>query len=128
MNYSTIMEEREAVAVATLFVAYTLIECVTKDRAYTFQNLDAGNNIFHFSKHAIYQLTQRAKYLINGSSSLRPSSEREHYTSYQRNGIFKDSNTQRLDKILRDPSTRLLFREQSRDILRGEPGILPRRG
>ncbi|KAH7265737.1 regulator of G protein signaling domain-containing protein [Fusarium redolens] len=63
MNYSTIMEEREAVAVATLFVAYNLI------------------------KHAIYQLTQRAKDLINGSSSLRPSPEREHYTSYQRNEI-----------------------------------------
>ncbi|KAF6527811.1 hypothetical protein HZS61_008113 [Fusarium oxysporum f. sp. conglutinans] len=115
MNYSTIMEEREAVAVATIFMAYNLIESVTKDRAYTFQNPDAGNNIFHFSKHAIYQLTQRAKDLINGSSSPRRSPEREHYTSYQRKGIFKDSNTQRLDKILRDPSVRLLFREQSRD-------------
>ncbi|KAK2666924.1 DEP domain [Fusarium oxysporum f. sp. vasinfectum] len=92
MNYSTIMEEREAVAVATLFMAYNLID-----------------------KHAIYQLTQRAKDLINGSSSPRRSPEREHYTSYQRKGIFKDSNTQRLDKILRDPSVRLLFREQSRD-------------
>ncbi|KAF5720215.1 hypothetical protein FMUND_4314 [Fusarium mundagurra] len=115
MNYSTIMEEREAVAVATLFMAYNLIESVTKDRAYTFQNPDAGNNIFHFSKHAIYQLTQRAKDLINGSSSPRRSPEREHYTSYQRKSIFKDSNTQRLDKILRDPSVRLVFREQSRD-------------
>ncbi|KAF4332673.1 hypothetical protein FBEOM_13526 [Fusarium beomiforme] len=99
MNYTTIIEEH----------------CVTKDRAYTFQNPAARNNIFYFSKHAFYHLTQRAKRLINGSSSPRRSPEREHYTSYQRNGIFMDSNTQRLDKILTDPSVRLLFREQSRD-------------
>jgi hypothetical protein len=99
----------------TPFLVVNLIESATKDKAYTFQDPDAGNNIFHFSKHAIYQLTQRAKELINGSNSPRRSSEREHYTSFQRNGIFKDSNTQRLDKILRDPSVRLLFREQSRD-------------
>ncbi|QKD62265.2 regulator of G protein signaling domain-containing protein [Fusarium oxysporum Fo47] len=115
MNYTTIMEEREAVAVATRFMDYNLIDRVTKDRAYTFQNPAAGNNIFHFSKHAFYQLTQRSKRLINGSSSPRQSPEREHYTSYQRNSIFMDSNTQRLDKILTDPSVRLLFREQSRD-------------
>ncbi|KAG7428023.1 Developmental regulator flbA [Fusarium oxysporum f. sp. raphani] len=115
MNYTTIMEEREAVAVATRFMDYNLIDRVTKDRAYTFQNSAAGNNIFHFSKHAFYQLTQRSKRLINGSSSPRQSLEREHYTSYQRNSIFMDSNTQRLDKILTDPSVRLLFREQSRD-------------
>ncbi|SCO92331.1 related to developmental regulator flbA [Fusarium oxysporum] len=115
MNYTTIMEEREAVAVATRFMDYNLIDRVTKDRAYTFQNSAAGNNIFHFSKHAFYQLTQRSKRLINGSSSPRQSPEREHYTSYQRNSIFMDSNTQRLDKILTDPSVRLLFREQSRD-------------
>ncbi|KAL5592602.1 hypothetical protein FOBRF1_013628 [Fusarium oxysporum] len=115
MNYTTIMEEREAVAIATLFMDYNLIDCVTKDRAYTFQNPAAGNNIFHFSKHAFYQLTQRSKRPINGSSSPRRSPEREHYTSYQRNDIFMDSNTQRLDKILTDPSVRLLFREQSRD-------------
>ncbi|KAH7464131.1 hypothetical protein FOMA001_g17785 [Fusarium oxysporum f. sp. matthiolae] len=115
MNYTTIMEEREAVAIATLFMDYNLIDCVTKDRAYTFQNPAAGNNIFHFSKHAFYQLTQRAKRPINGSSSPRRSPEREHYTSYQRNDIFIDSNTQRLDKIMTDPSVRLLFREQSRD-------------
>ncbi|RYC84009.1 Developmental regulator flbA [Fusarium oxysporum f. sp. narcissi] len=115
MNYTTIMEEREAVAVATRFMDYNLIDRVTKDRAYTFENPAAGNNIFHFSKHAFYQLTQRSKRLINGSSSPRQSPEREHYTSYQRNSIFMDSNTQRLDKILTDPSVRLLFREQSRD-------------
>ncbi|KAI8401367.1 hypothetical protein FOFC_18236 [Fusarium oxysporum] len=115
LNYTTIMEEREAVAVATLFMDYNLIVCVTKDRAYTFQNPAAGNNIFHLSKHAFYQLTQRAKGLTNGSSSPRQFPEREHFTSYQRNGIFKDSNTQRLDKILTDPSVRLLFREKSRE-------------
>ncbi|EWZ27953.1 hypothetical protein FOZG_18339 [Fusarium oxysporum Fo47] len=115
MNYSTIMEEHEAVAVATLFTAYNLIECAAKDRAYTSQNPDPGNNIFQPSKRAIYQLTQQGKDLINGSRPRRRSSEREGSAGSQRNGIFKDSNTQRLDKILKDPSVRLLFREQSRD-------------
>ncbi|KAM6508429.1 hypothetical protein FALCPG4_018290 [Fusarium falciforme] len=109
------MEEREAVAVATLFADYDLIECVAEDGAYTSQNPDPGNNIFQPSKRFIYQLTQRGKDLINGSITRRWSSEREGSTGSQRNGIAKDSNTQRLDKILNDPSVRLLFREQSRD-------------
>ncbi|WAO84728.1 hypothetical protein NCS54_00195100 [Fusarium falciforme] len=115
MNYSTIMEEREAVAVATLFADYDLIEYVAEDGAYTSQNPDPGNNIFQPSKCSIYQLTQRGKDLINGPTTRRQSSEREGSTGSQWNGIAKDSNTQRLDKILNDPSVRLLFREQSRD-------------
>ncbi|KAJ4203487.1 hypothetical protein NW757_014847, partial [Fusarium falciforme] len=59
MNYSTIMEEREAVAVATLFADYDLIEYVAEDGAYTSQNPGPGNNIFQPSKCSIYQLTQR---------------------------------------------------------------------
>ncbi|KAJ4169230.1 hypothetical protein NW754_001316 [Fusarium falciforme] len=107
------MDEREAVAVATLFADYDLIACVAEDGAYTSQNPDPGDNIFQPSKRAIYQLTQRGKDLINGSRSRRRSSEREGSAGSQRNGIAKDSNTQRLDKILKDPSVRLLFRERS---------------
>ncbi|KAJ9419223.1 hypothetical protein FOXG_16355 [Fusarium oxysporum f. sp. lycopersici 4287] len=115
MNYSTIMEEREAVAVATLFVAYNLIECIAEDGTYTSQNPSPGNNVFQPRKRAIYQLTQQAKDLINGSRPPTRSSERGGSAGFQRNGIFKDSNTQRLDKILKDPSVRLLFCEHCRD-------------
>ncbi|KAK2675650.1 RGS domain [Fusarium oxysporum f. sp. vasinfectum] len=95
MDCSTIVDKRETVEVATLFVEYELMEPVAQDRAYMSQN--PGCNLFQPTKYAIYQLSQRG-----GAAS-------------QRNGITRDSNTQRLDKILNDPALRLLFREQLRD-------------
>ncbi|KAH8755978.1 regulator of G protein signaling domain-containing protein [Diaporthe sp. PMI_573] len=113
MDCSTIVDRRETVEIATLFLEYDLMEPVAQDRAYMSQN--PGCNVFQPTKYAIYQISQRGKDLINGSGWRGRASESEGCAASQRNGITRDSNTQRLDKILNDPALRLLFRENLRD-------------
>ncbi|KAM5349345.1 hypothetical protein ACJ41O_005850 [Fusarium nematophilum] len=113
MNCSTIVDKRETVEVACLFVEFELMEPVAQDRAYMSQNL--GYNVFQPTKYAIYQISQQGKDLIDGSGSTGRASESEGGAVSQRNGITRDSNTQKLDKILNDPALRLLFRENLRD-------------
>ncbi|QPC79567.1 hypothetical protein HYE68_010319 [Fusarium pseudograminearum] len=113
MDCSTIVDKRETVEVATLFVEFELMEPVAQDRAYMAQN--PGCNLFQPTKYAIYQLSQRGKDIVSGAASRGRASESEGGATSQRNGITRDSNTQRLDKILNDPALRLLFREQLRD-------------
>ncbi|KAH7132751.1 regulator of G protein signaling domain-containing protein [Dactylonectria macrodidyma] len=113
MDCSTMIDKRETVEVATLFVEYDLMEPVAQDRAYMSQN--PGCNLFQPTKYAIYQISQRGKDLINGSGWRGRESESEGGAASQRNSIIRDSNTQRLDKILNDPALRLLFRENLRD-------------
>ncbi|OAA77014.1 developmental regulator flbA [Akanthomyces lecanii RCEF 1005] len=113
MDCSTIIDRRETAEVAGLFVEYGLVEALSQDRAYLSQN--PGSAAFQPTKHAIYQVTQRGKDILSGSGSRGRASESEAGTGSQRNGITRDSNTQRLDKILNDPALRLLFRENLRD-------------
>ncbi|KAK7427437.1 hypothetical protein QQZ08_006043 [Neonectria magnoliae] len=113
MDCSTIVDRRETIEIATLFVEFDLMEVVAQDRAYMSQN--PGCNVFQPTKYALYQLSQRGKDLINGTGSRGRASESEGGAASQRNGITRDSNTQRLDKILTDPALRLLFRENLRD-------------
>ncbi|RBR17842.1 uncharacterized protein FIESC28_06281 [Fusarium coffeatum] len=113
MDCSTIVDKRETLEVATLFVEFELMEAVAQDRAYMSQN--PGCNFFQPTKYAIYQLSQRGKDIVSGAAARGRASESEGGTASQRNGITRDSNTQRLDKILNDPALRLLFREQLRD-------------
>ncbi|KAH7109318.1 regulator of G protein signaling domain-containing protein [Dactylonectria estremocensis] len=113
MDCSTIVDKRETVEVATLFVEYDLMEAVAQDRAYMFQS--PGCNVFQPTKYAIYQISEQGKDLINGSGSRGRASGSEGGAASQRNSITRDSNTQRLDKILNDPALRLLFRENLRD-------------
>ncbi|KAM3526198.1 hypothetical protein MY4038_006946 [Beauveria bassiana] len=109
MDCSTIVDRRETIEIASLFVQYDLIEALTQDRAYLSQI--PSHNLFQPTKHAIYQVTQRGKDILSGAGSRGRASESEAGTGSQRNGITRDSNTQRLDKILNDPALRLLFRE-----------------
>lgn len=113
MDCSTIVDRRETIEIAALFVEYDLMEPVVQDRAFMSQN--TGYNLFQPTKHAIYQLTARGKELLNGSGSRGRASESENGTGSQRNGITRDSNTQRLEKILNDAALRLLFRENLRE-------------
>ncbi|KAG5997172.1 hypothetical protein E4U43_002708 [Claviceps pusilla] len=113
MDCSTIVDRREIFEIASLFVEYDLMEPVVQDRAFMSQN--TGYNLFQPTKHAIYQLTARGKDLISGGISRGRPSESENGAASQRNGITRDSNTQRLEKILNDAALRLLFRENLRD-------------
>ncbi|ROT40681.1 RGS-domain-containing protein [Sodiomyces alkalinus F11] len=111
MDCCTTVDRRETVEIASLFVQYDLIEPVAQDRAYMSQY--PGHNLFQPTKHAIYQLTSKGKDLINGVSSRGRASESDANSS--RNVVGRDSNTQRLDKILNDAALRLLFRENLRE-------------
>lgn len=109
MDCTTIIDRRETVEMATLFVEYDLIEPIVQDKSFVTQNPSC--NLFQPTKYAIYQVSQRGKDLLSGASARGRPSESEGGTGSQKNGIARDSNTQRLDKILKDPALRLLFRE-----------------
>lgn len=113
MDCSTIVDRRETSEISALFVEYGLIEVIAQDRAYMAQH--PSQSLFQPTKHAIYQVTQRGRDILTGSGSRGRASESEAGTGSQRNGITRDSNTQRLEKILNDPALRLLFRENLRD-------------
>jgi hypothetical protein len=101
---------------ATLFLEQDLIWCVQSDRAYlqqTGQEKD-GHLKFQPTKNAIYQLSQKGKDVLSMNNRER-TSESEGTTQTVRPGVSRDSNTQKLDKILNDAALRLLFRENLRD-------------
>ncbi|KAK7748568.1 hypothetical protein SLS53_000588 [Cytospora paraplurivora] len=113
MDCSTTVDRRETFDLASLFVEYELMESVQQDRTYVSQN--PLSHQFQPTKHAIYQLTARGQDLVNGALTRGRASEGESTTTHIRPGIARDSNTQRLEKILQDPALRLLFRENLRE-------------
>ncbi|KAK3353059.1 regulator of G protein signaling domain-containing protein, partial [Lasiosphaeria hispida] len=113
MDCSTTVDRRETVEIASLFVEYDLMEAVQQDRSHMIQN--PGHNLFQPTKHAIYQVTAKGRDLVNGALPRGRPSESEGVSSSRSAGIARDSNTQRLDKILNDPALRLLFRENLRE-------------
>lgn len=113
MDCSTIVDRRETIEVASLFVEFDLMEAVAQDRSFMAQN--ATCQMFQPTKYAIYQITQHGKDVISGANNRGRHSESENANVTHHNGITRDSNTQRLDRILNDPALRLLFRENLRD-------------
>lgn len=111
MDCCMTVDRRETLEIATLFVQYDLIETIQQDRAYMSQHPTQTH--FQPTKHAIYQLSAKGREVMSGSGRGR-SSEGDVSTS-SRNAIARDSNTQRLDKILNDAALRLLFRENLRE-------------
>ena len=112
MDCCTTVDRRETVEIASLFVEYELMEAVQQDRSYI-QQFPVCHQ-FQPTKHAVYQLTAKGKDLINGASIRGRSSESDSAQA-SRSGIARDSNTQRLEKILNDAALRLLFRENLRE-------------
>ncbi|OAA58369.1 developmental regulator [Niveomyces insectorum RCEF 264] len=112
MDCCTTVDRREASEIASLFAEYGLVEAVQHDRV--FQSQVLGAHLFQPTKNAIFQLTAKGKDLINGAVSRGRSSGSDG-GPVPRPGIARDSNTQRLDKILNDAALRLLFRENLRE-------------
>ncbi|KAK2066977.1 hypothetical protein P8C59_000752 [Phyllachora maydis] len=113
MDCASTVDRRETIEIASLFVDYDLMEAIQVDRAHMVQFPD--NHYFQPTKHAIYRITVKGKDLINGAAGRGRSSEGDNSISSRNGGIARDSNTQRLDKILNDPALRLLFRENLRE-------------
>jgi hypothetical protein len=124
MDCCTTVDRREAAEIASLFLEHELVWCVQPDRALLHQAAQAAPGAqdrarsptrFQPTKVAIYQLTQKGKDVISMVQRDR-SSESDGAAAPARPGVFpRDSNTQKLDKILSDPALRLLFRENLRD-------------
>lgn len=113
MDCSTTVDRRETIEIASLFVEYDLMEPVQQDRAH--MALYPIHNLFQPTKHAIYQVTAKGRDLVNGALARGRQSESEGMSAARGTGIARDSNTQRLDKILNDAALRLLFRENLRE-------------
>ncbi|OBT66224.1 hypothetical protein VE03_04381 [Pseudogymnoascus sp. 23342-1-I1] len=111
LDCCTTVDKNETMKIAALFLEHDLLWCVLSDRSYTSQ---FPAQKFQPTKIAIYQMTQKGKDVINMSSSHRLSNGDAESPS-SRVGVSRDSNTQKLDKILTDAALRLLFREQLRD-------------
>jgi hypothetical protein len=117
MDCCTTVDRRETTEIASLFLEQELIWCVQSDRAYLAQyGQDKEREVkFQPTKHAIYQLSQKGKDVINMTSRERTSESDGVSATAVRAGVSRDSNTQKLDKILNDAALRLLFRENLRD-------------
>ena len=114
MDCSTTVDRRETVEIGSLMVAYGLVECVNKDKAYLTQYPE--QEFFQPTKYAIFQISSQGKDLLSGLSGARGRTSDSDSASL-RGPIVRDSNTQRLDRILNDAALRLLFRENLRDTL-----------
>ncbi|KAK7927217.1 regulator of G-protein signaling [Apiospora marii] len=108
----TTVDRRECHEMASLFVEYDLMEVIQQDRQFMASSPSAA--MFQPTKNAIYQMTARGRDVVNGAGARGRQSESEGIVT-TRPGIARDSNTQRLDKILGDAALRLLFRENLRE-------------
>ncbi|KAI9054603.1 hypothetical protein LZ554_001756 [Drepanopeziza brunnea f. sp. 'monogermtubi'] len=121
MDCCTTVDRRETNMIASLFLEQEFIWCVQQDKTYLQQNhpheREKWGTIFQPTKHAIFQMTPKGKDVISMTSRERISESGGEPSSCSatRAGVGRDSNTQKLDKILNDASLRLLFRENLRD-------------
>ncbi|KAF4983952.1 hypothetical protein FZEAL_744 [Fusarium zealandicum] len=109
---TTCADMREMVHFASHFVHYNLIEPVTTDMAY--MNQFAACKLFQPTPIAIYALSQRGQDLVESNSSSRCSSQGRTDSSSSKGGVA-ESNRHKLDKILAEPTLRLLFRENLKE-------------
>ncbi len=112
MDCCTTIDKRETTEIAILFLEHDLIWCVQTDRTHVAQFPQDAK--FQPTKNAIYQMTQKGKDVVNMTARERVSHGDEAAPA-PRAGVSRDSNTQKLDKILNDAALRLLFRENLRD-------------
>lgn len=111
MDCCTLVDKREVFELANYFIAHGLVELATDDKSNTHVN-----SRFAASKHVLYSVTQKGMRTAGWVTSPNGSVNGEA-TTQQRvpAGVSRDSNTNRLAVIVRDPALRLLFREYLRE-------------
>lgn len=107
MDCCTVVDKREVFELANLFMQHGLVELATEGVA---------NQRFAASKHVQYAVTQKGMRAAGWVTSPNGSVNGEA-TAQQRApaGVARDSNTNRMTVIIRDPALRLLFREYLRE-------------
>ena len=112
MDCCTLVDKREVFELANLFITHGLVDLASEDR----NNSQSGNARFAASKHVTYSVTQKGMRIAGWVTSPNGSVNADA-TAQQRlpSGVSRDSNTNRLAVIMRDPALRLLFREYLRE-------------
>ncbi|KAK4575173.1 hypothetical protein LTR86_001025 [Recurvomyces mirabilis] len=110
MDCCTVVDKREVFEIARSFMQHELIAVVGDERG------PPQNGSFQASKHMVYGITQKGMRVAGWVTSPNGSVNGEA-TTQQRipNGVIRDSNTNRMTVIIRDPALRLLFREYLRE-------------
>ncbi|RKF63164.1 Developmental regulator flbA [Erysiphe neolycopersici] len=117
MECCTTVDRLESTEIATLFLTHGLMTCVHVDRQYLTQfggSKKDITSIFQPTKNAIYQLTSKGKDVVE-MKNRDYTNQGELSGSASKSGACRDSNTQKLEKILNDAALRLLFRENLRE-------------
>lgn len=113
MNCCTVVDKREVYDIASHFLAHGHIELVPDER-----NPSNANPSFRYnpSKNVQYAVTQKgmraAGWITTPSGQINSEAT---VTQRVPNGVSRDSNTNRMTVIIRDPALRLLFREYLRE-------------
>ncbi|TKA69944.1 Developmental regulator flbA [Cryomyces minteri] len=114
MDCTTVVDNRECLELATLFIHYDLIIPVVEDRGYP--RSATIPHRFQPTKSAVYAISAKGEKSAGWTNSPKTSTEgSESFISKAQNGTLRDSNTNRMTVIIRDPALRLLFREFLRD-------------
>ncbi|KAK4549626.1 hypothetical protein LTR36_004927 [Oleoguttula mirabilis] len=113
MDCCTVVDKREVFELANLFLQHDLIILAGGEGSASVAN---GQQRFAASKHVLYAITQKGMRVAGWITSPNGSVNGEA-TVQQRlpNGVMRDSNTNRMTVIIRDPALRLLFREYLRE-------------
>ena len=112
MDCCMVVDKREVFEIANLFLHYELIvPCGDGGQPHT-----TSAPRFAASKHVLYAVTQKGMRVAGWVTSPNGSVNGEA-TVHQRAapGVVRDSNTNRMTVIVRDPALRLLFREYLRE-------------
>ncbi|EMC97058.1 hypothetical protein BAUCODRAFT_436906 [Baudoinia panamericana UAMH 10762] len=111
MDCCTVVDKRETFELANLFMSHGLITPLGDDRG---QQLPSVR--FAASKHVLYAITPKgmrvAGWVTSPNGPVNGNATVQHAAS---NGVVRDSNTNRMTVIVRDPALRLLFREYLRE-------------
>ncbi|KAI7678029.1 Developmental regulator [Hortaea werneckii] len=112
MDCCTTVDKREIFELANSFIANELIAPAGDER-----QAPAGTAPrFAASKHVLYAITQKGMRIAGWVTSPNGSVHGDGSASrVVPNGVVRDSNTNRMTVIIRDPALRLLFREYLRE-------------
>lgn len=112
MDCCTVIDKREVFEIANLFLHHELIELAHDDR----HSPNTSSTRFGASKSTMYAVSQKGMRTAGWITSPNGSVNGDA-TVQQRipQGVVRDSNTNRMTVIIRDPALRLLFREYLRE-------------
>lgn len=113
MDCCTVVDKREVFELANLFLHHDLIVLAGGEGS---ASIGTQQQRFAASKHVLYAITQKGMRVAGWITSPNGTVNGAE-TAQQRvpNGVVRDSNTNRMTVIIRDPALRLLFREYLRE-------------